>query len=115
MIVRREVWRGHVWSAVPVVVIEDSADLLAVHLQVGARFGFTEGHPLGVHPWSKVDAWQGMDVVMLQRPNEAHSVWFFGSLAVYINLQDPFRRTDIGFEASRHAVPDWVSVRESTE
>jgi hypothetical protein len=113
VIVRREVWRGQVWSALPVVVIEDSPKLLAVHVQVGAPFGFAAGHPLGVHPWSKAQSWQGLDVVMLQRPDEAHSVWFIGSRAIYVNLQAPFRRTPLGVDTFDHEL-DLVIAPDGT-
>jgi hypothetical protein len=102
VIVRREVWRGRPWSAMPVVVIEDSDDVLALHLPVGAPFGFPADHPLGVHPWSRNGAWKGMDVVMLQRPGDAHSVWFFGPFSTYVHLQAPFLRTSIGIDTFDH-------------
>ena len=99
---RREVWRGQPWSALPVVVIQDDAELLAVHLAVGSPFGFVDSHPLGVHPWSTSESWQGLDVVMLHRPDDEYSVWFFGPFAVYINLQEPYRRTRLGFDTFDH-------------
>lgn len=102
VIVRREVWRGLPWSATAVVVIEDSPGLLALHVPVGAPFGFVPDHPLGVHPWSQADSWQGIDVVMVQRPGDAHSVWFFGPWATYVNLQSPFTRTAVGVDTMDH-------------
>jgi Protein of unknown function (DUF402) len=102
VVVRREVWRDLPWSALAAVVIEDSSDLLALHVPVGAPFGFAASHPLGTHAWSRSGAWQGSDVVMLQRPGEAYSVWHFGPSWTYVNLQDPFRRTAIGIDTFDH-------------
>ena len=78
------------------------ASLLAVHVPAGAPTGFAANHPLGVHPWSTNSGWQGMDVVMVQRVGDAHSVWFFGPYAVYINLQAPMRFTRHGFDTFDH-------------
>ncbi len=99
--IRREVWRGHPWSSMATIVIEDSSDLLAVHVPVGSPFGFVDDHPLGVHFWRKASGWSGQDIVMAQRPGEPYSVWFFGEV-LYINLQDPLSRTSIGFDTFDH-------------
>jgi hypothetical protein len=32
VIVRREVWHGRPWSGIPVIVLDDAPDLLAVYL-----------------------------------------------------------------------------------
>ena len=113
VVVRREIWRGLPWAALPVVVIEDSQDVLVVHVQVGTPLGFVYDHPLGVHAWSRADRWQGIDIVMAQRPSEAHGAWFFGGKSTYINLQDPFRRTSIGFDTFDHEL-DIVVATDGT-
>jgi Protein of unknown function (DUF402) len=99
--VRREVWRGHPWMALATNVIEDCPDLLAIHVPLGAPFGFVDEHPLGIHPWRAASAWSGQDIVMVQRPGEAYSIWCFGDV-VYVNLQDPLRRSAIGFDTFDH-------------
>jgi hypothetical protein len=42
-IARREVWRGRVLSAIPVLVIRDEPELLAVYMAESAPFVFPEG------------------------------------------------------------------------
>jgi hypothetical protein len=56
------------------------------------------------HPWSHRDRWEGHGVLQLQRPGEMHAIWVFWEgperdfLCWYVNLQEPFRRTDRGFD-----------------
>lgn len=107
--VRREVWHGSPWSALATTVIEDSSELLALHLAVGSPMAFVDDHPLGVHTWAVNNTWQGLDIVMLQRPLDSYSVWFFGEFAVYVNLQDPYRRTELGFDTFDHELDVVVS------
>ncbi|SCG64741.1 hypothetical protein [Micromonospora halophytica] len=51
MVVRREVLRGQVWFDCPTICVEDSADLLALHLPPDAEFGFPDhgAFPCGRH------------------------------------------------------------------
>jgi hypothetical protein len=103
-VVRREIWRGRPWFARVAVVVEDDDELLATFIPTGAPFAFpasADGRP---HPWSGRDAWYGHGVLMLQRPGEACAVWLFWHGAErrferwYLNLQEPFRRTAIGYD-----------------
>ena len=102
-IVRREVRNeGWAWLEVPVFVVRDDPDLLVTYLPEGAPFTFPPGPE--PHPWAGRGTWEGHGVLMLQRPDEAHAVWVFWegperNLACwYLNLQEPFRRTDRGFD-----------------
>ena len=112
VIVRREVWRGHPWAALPVRVVADRADLLALYVQEGAPFGFAEP-PVGRHPWAGREGWSGHGVLMLQRPGDAYAVFVFwrGELREfaqwYLNLQDPFRRTRLGIDTHDHTLDLW--------
>jgi hypothetical protein len=101
-VIRREVRSdGWAWLA-PVTVVLDAPDLLATYLAEGTPFVFRPG--LDDHPWAGRGAWQGHGVLMLHRPREAHAVWVFWEgpereLACwYLNLQEPFRRTALGFD-----------------
>jgi Protein of unknown function (DUF402) len=101
LIVRREVGYGRPWLAVPVFVVQDSADLLATYLPEGAPFGYL---PDSDHPLYPQREWRGHGTLMLQRPGEAHAAWHFWAgpdrhfSRWYINLQEPFRRTPMGFD-----------------
>ena len=116
IVVRREIWRGTPWLAAPVVVVEDAPDLLATYLPEDARFAFppsADGRP---HPWSGRGSWEGHGVLMLQRPGEAYAVWHFWDgpdrrfSGWYVNLQEPFRRTSMGFETMDLVLDVVISV-----
>ena len=103
-VVRREIWRDQPWLATVATVVEDSDELLATYIPEGSPFAFppsADGRP---HPWSGRPCWEGNGVLMLQRPGEAFAVWHFwhGPHRVftgwYLNLQEPFRRTAIGYD-----------------
>jgi hypothetical protein len=113
-IVRREVWRGTPYAALPVVVVRDEPELLAVYLPEGAPFAFNDGKwPYAPHPWRHYGAWQGHGVLMLQRPADAFAIWVFWAgesrrfARWYVNLQAPFRRTKIGFDSLDHTLDLW--------
>ena len=118
IVVRREVWRGTPWLAAPVVVVEDAPDLLVTYLPEGAGFAFppsADGRP---HPWSERGAWEGHGVLMLQRPREAYAVWHFWDgpsrrfAGWYVNLQEPFRRTRVGYDTQDLELDVWIPVGE---
>ena len=73
----REVWRGAPWCAFPVVVVEDSPELLVTYLPEESPFVFppsADGRP---HPWAGKRAWHGNGMLALRRPGEAYSVMHF--------------------------------------
>jgi hypothetical protein len=115
-IVRREVWRGKPWLGTIVLVVEDTPDLLATYLPEGSPFGFPEGDwpGEGRHPWHGRGAWEGHGVLMLQRPGESYAVWHFWQKpgrrfdGWYLNLQEPFRRTTVGYDTQDHELDIWV-------
>jgi hypothetical protein len=115
VVVRREVWRGSPWMAVSVIVVADEPDLLATYLPEGATFAFpARKHGLGPHPWQGRGAWEGHGVLMLQRPGESYAVWHFWDgpehafEGWYVNLQEPFRRTPIGYDTHDLELDVWI-------
>lgn len=45
----REVWRGRVWTARPVTVVQDTSDLIAFYMMPGTRYKHpraTDGGPI---------------------------------------------------------------------
>ena len=104
VVIRRDVWRGSAWVGLPVYVIEDRPDLLAVYLAGGSEIGIAPGDWPVVHPWSGRGRWSGHGVVMLHRPGEPYAVWVFWegpgrAFALwYVNLQAPLTRTARGFD-----------------
>ncbi|HEY7730171.1 MAG TPA: GNAT family N-acetyltransferase [Gaiellaceae bacterium] len=115
-IVRRELWRGRPWMGTPVLVVEDEPELLVTYLPRGARFEFPDGDwpGDGRHPWHGRGAWEGHGVLMLHRPGDRYSVWHFWDghrrrfAGWYVNLQEPFRRTPIGFDTQDLELDIWI-------
>ncbi len=107
VVVRREISWGRPCLAVPVIVVEDSEALLATFMPSGAPFSYGDvawPTETGKHPWWPNPAWQGHGTLMLQRPGEPYAVWHFWAGSErrfeswYLNLQEPFRRTAIGYD-----------------
>lgn len=112
---RREVWRGRPWAAIPVLVVRDEPALLATYIAEGAPLGFAEGtFPGGAHPWSGKAAWRGHGTLTLQRPGEAHAVFVFWRgpertfAGWYVNFQAPLGRTPIGVDTLDHELDIWI-------
>lgn len=109
----REVAHGKVWTARPVTVIRDAPDLVALVFRRGTRWKVCApadpGTDLlrckaGLRSWRLDDAvWGRGDTVFLIAPGSAHAVhvqWDeLGRFAGwYVNLQEPIRRTSLGFD-----------------
>lgn len=110
-VVYREVWRGKVWTAKPVIVVQDTSELIALYLPVGTHWKLPSGnreqyfHYLQTGEWTLADGeWLPGDTLFLLIPNEAHAVHVMWKpknrefAGWYINLQEPVRRTITGFD-----------------
>ncbi len=109
----REVAHGKVWTARPVTVIQDAQDLVALSFRNRTRWKVCAPSYAGtdllhckanLRPWQLNDVvWSRGDTVFLIIPGMAHAVhvqWdpqqrFVGW---YVNLQEPIRRTSLGFD-----------------
>lgn len=104
VIVRREVWHDEPKVAWAGIAVEDTSELLAIYMPEGSPLAFAADFFGGPHPWSSRDRWEGHGVLQLQRPGEMHAVWVFWHgperefRGWYVNLQEPFRRTRLGFD-----------------
>ena len=116
-VVRREVLHGHPWVAFTTRVVRDDADLLAVYLAPGSELAFADWpFDRWEHPWRTqgFSAWRGHGKLMLHRPGDAYSVDLFWNgpsrtfSGWYLNLQDPVRRYDGGFDTLDHELDYWV-------
>jgi hypothetical protein len=101
--------------AISVIVVADEPELLATYLPEGAEFAFpADDHELGPHPWQGRGTWEGHGVLMLQRPGERYAVWHFWDgparefAGWYVNLQEPFRRTPIGYDTQDLELDVWM-------
>ncbi|MCP4306580.1 MAG: DUF402 domain-containing protein [bacterium] len=120
-VVRREVLHGRVWSGMPMYVVADDSDLLALYTPTDSQIGFAPGNwptPDGRHPWdSGPDTrWQGHGVLHLHRPYDAYAVWVFWHgqdrrfTGWYLNLQKPYQRTSFGIDTLDHELDIVVGV-----
>lgn len=116
-VVRREFLHGHPWVGFSTYVVEDTDNLLAVYLAGGSELAFPDWpFDRWEHPWRTAGhrAWQGHGKLMHHRPGDHYSVDVFWTgpertfAGWYINLQDPFRRHDRGFDTLDHELDYWV-------
>jgi uncharacterized protein len=108
----REIYRGRVWTARPWTVVRDEPELLALWIPGGTRTkvpATTTGERLALQAddWVLVDnRWHSEGTLRLTTPGDAHSIllfwreWTFRGW--YVNLEEPLRRTPIGFDYLDH-------------
>ena len=98
----------------PVVVVEDSLDVLVTYLPEESPFVFPPSTDGRRHPWAAKRSWQGHGMLALRRPGEAYSVMHFWDGAErtfvgwYLNLEEPFRRTDAGYDSQDLTLDVWI-------
>jgi hypothetical protein len=136
-IMLREVYRGGVWAARPAIVVRDTDSLIAAYLAPGMRWKRPVHGDNGdrmrmpATTWKLEDAvWTRARMLHLMEPGAAHAThvwwlapdWRFGGW--YVNLQEPIRRTPLGFDYMDHMLdiviePDlswrWKDEHEITE
>ena len=97
-------------------VVEDLAELLATYICPGAPFMFPPGRE--PRPWRDRVAWQGHGVLMLQRPGRARAISVFWNgperefAGWYVNFQEPFRRTERGFDTQDLDCDIWIPAQQ---
>jgi uncharacterized protein len=116
-VVLREIWDGKIWTARPVIVVQDNAELIALHIPRGTRWKMhrgTQGDKVTAterknREWTLEDAvWDSIySYIKLAIPGEPYSVLVFRNKEDnsfrnwYINLEnpeDPMQRTALGFD-----------------
>jgi hypothetical protein len=121
IIVFRGLGQGKIWYALPVMVVKDAPDPVALFWRAG-----TPGKFRGLSPGAKVTPpevrsdqmllfdkiWTETDVLMLIVPGAAHAVYVMweegqkGLRCWYINLQQPLARTATGFDTEDY----WLDI-----
>ncbi len=113
-VVVRNVWHGRVFSAYPLVVVEDTADLVVLFIPAGAVWkkpvradGSNVRIPHG--DWTlQDDVWYGHGALRFFPTAEAHAVLAWrgpaGIARWYINLESRCRRTPLGWDMRDHFV-----------
>lgn len=109
VVVHRHLCGERCWCGIPVYVVEDAPELVAVYLPSGAPFRFVPGPwptETGMHPWHPAESWSGHGMLMLQRPGDPYGVWLFWRgderelVAWYLNIHEWSR------------VPDGFAIRD---
>jgi hypothetical protein len=108
-VVLRNVWDGRAWGALPVRVVRDDDDVIALYVASGTRY--RRGRALDGDPEQPKWPWRLVDAeihthhfLMIAEPGRAYAVWpmwrerDFELVQWYVNLQEPLRRTPIGFD-----------------
>lgn len=119
-IVLREVYRGRIWTARPVTVASVTNELVAVYVAPGTVFKVPASTHRGEmlerlasaeRGWSLEDhVWTRARMLYLLIPGAAHAIhlwwlpphWRFGGW--YINIQEPMRRTPLGYDFMDHVL-----------
>lgn len=119
-VVLREVWRGAVFAARPAILVEDAPGQTTLLVPGRVRCGMPvgeDGRELRVpdRPWRLEIRHRGPnDILSFAWPDEPYGVlrWYApdGDHAWYVNLQDPLRRTELGFDTVDHALDVVVMV-----
>jgi Protein of unknown function (DUF402) len=117
-VVLQEVWRDRVWAARPMRVVEDDGDRVALWFPRGTwwkaptdgsgrSWDGDRGERLAEcaarGEWSFRDLEWDVDTLSLMREGDWHALWVSWlpggeHWGWYVNLQRPFRRTELGFE-----------------
>lgn len=117
-VVLRRVWRRKLCRVTAATVVQDTPELIALYWRKGCplkvtREPFRPTKLLSAERLNLVDGvWGGTDVLLLVSPRAAHAVyamWQSGHASFvgwYINLQEPVRRTPIGFDTMDH----WLDI-----
>ena len=108
---------GRPGMAWPYTVVADREDLLALFIPKGARYKRfrrlppEEARARGYTRQLADEVWR-RDVLRLMYPGAHHSIWVFWEhengerrhTAYYVNMEEPFRRTAIGFDTNDHTL-----------
>jgi hypothetical protein len=120
-IVFRGLGQGKIWYALPVMVVKEAPDLVALFWRAGTRGKFRGQTPgAKVTPQEVISdqmvlfdkTWTETDVLMLVIPGAAHAVYVMWEESQrklrcwYVNLQQPLARTAIGFDTEDY----WLDI-----
>lgn len=92
----------------PYRVVRDDDDLLALYIPRGSVYMQWHTHPEGTR--QLVEANWRRDVLRLMFPGKPYSIWLFWEgeprafTTYYVNFEEPFRRTPVGFDTNDHTL-----------
>jgi predicted RNA-binding protein associated with RNAse of E/G family len=105
------VWRGRVWRAQACRLVEETTARVVLWAPAGAATFLPvdrSGRPLRIpcDDWSLEPAASSRDSLCVAEPNAAHSIWHYwtdGRFSHwYVNLEEPLRRSAVGFDTFDH-------------
>jgi hypothetical protein len=113
------VWQGHIASACPVLVLEDSDERVVLYLQQGTPIEWIDPYG-GMPAW--VDGgcrtirkeWDLSNRIFVTPKGRSHSVDFMWEAATgnpmswYVNLQEPLRETPLGWDTYDQELDVWA-------
>jgi hypothetical protein len=111
---------GKVRRATPHVLVQDTDGLVVLHVPVGVhgKIAVWDGSPLrgqADRDWALRDhVWDTYRVLRLIRWGDSHSLELFWEGATgnfagwYVNIQEPLRRTPLGFDTDDQVLDVWV-------
>lgn len=108
----RQTWNGRVWAARPATVVEDDPRQTMLFIPIGIRWmaPFHDGDRLKI-PQSEFELvpqrYEDLHVLSFSWPDRWYAVLLFlrpaGSPdSWYVNLEEPLRRTELGFDTLDH-------------
>jgi len=119
-VVLRELWRGRIWAARALTVVRDEEDGRMFHLPPGAPAfaAAREGRLLRepAEDWELVERpWDHGPVLSFAWPDVAHAVLRLTRRGAapwcwYVQLEDPLRRTTVGFDTVDHLLDAIVEL-----
>jgi hypothetical protein len=124
-ILLRGIWLEKIWFAIVAYVVQDTEDLIALYWHAGTPnkipgFRLTGQDFLVEQQPSLISStWTRTNLLTLVKPGAAHSVEVMKDaktgefLCWYINLQEPYRRTPLGFDTMDLALDVVISPDRS--
>ena len=123
-VVLREIWRSRIWSARPATAVRDEPALQMFFVAAGGTWlapHAPEGTPLRAkrEPWILAERRCDTHALSFAFPGEAHAVLLFFEddwtpRGWYVNLQEPLRRTRVGFDYLDEALDIVVPLDRSS-
>jgi predicted RNA-binding protein associated with RNAse of E/G family len=123
-IVLREMWNGRVWSTWPSIVVEDTAEQLAVYIPAGTtvRYAATpDGRELRLYAdrWTLAERATARPILSFSWPDTDYAVMAFWSdawrfIGWYVNLERPLGRSETTYDFVDHCLDVLIPPDRST-
>lgn len=122
----REIWHGRVWSARPATVVADAEDLQMFYVPIGARWMSPrdEGGTVVLRArrdrWTLGEStWEDHHMLSFAWPGVGHAALLFfdrswSPTTWYVNVQEPLRRSPVGFDTMDHDLDVLVALDGSS-